>query len=308
MAKKTKYILHHIDDDKDFCDAFQLRARQKGISVISSSSFEEFSEKVKVNTSKIIGVVLDIRCLRNKDQEIENEDFLVYAIRVLDRDYSHIPKYVLTGNEESRIKFADIVDEKIYNKERSEMETLFDDIKSAADNLDNKKLLDKYSDVFEVFDKGYMSIDLFEDLFALLRDMNSGDLTVVKKNISIIRVLLEGLYQGIHKIDKGLIPASAFKDERGKKTLMFWDAHRNLAGNFDNYRKTTTTEVYYSENCRELATTLYSATCDTGAHNPYESPKYPPTKYTVLALANGLCDLIIWAIKILDERLGSVKQ
>lgn len=282
-----------IDDREDFTKTFKEAAQQHNIFVASRTNYDDMVECLPKIKDRLSTIILDIKCLKQREQEIESQDFLAMALEHLNQKYADIPRLIVTADS---AKYDDVKQwfskEKIYRKTKDDIEKVFEIIKKNGEEIQSIKVRYNYCDVFEIFDKGYLSSNAEKDLLDLLINMNNEELTEIKKNLSVARRMQEEILQTLHKCDSTIIPESCLKPN---KDIKFHSIHKHLSGNKtkENFYKPTT-QVYYDGLIECFSDAIYSVTSDNGAHNPYEKPTYIPTKYTVLTVTNALLDFLLW--------------
>ncbi|MCT4592814.1 MAG: hypothetical protein N4A57_00860 [Anaeromicrobium sp.] len=291
MDKEYKVLL--VDDRTDFSEGFKNEAQHHNILVATRTNYKDMVECLPKIKDKLATIILDIKCLKTPDQEIESEDFLTLALGHLDQNYSHIPRVILTADS-ARYDFVSkwFSNEKVYRKTTQDISALFECIKNNGEKIDSIKIRHKYRDVFKLFDKQYLSEDTENDLLDLLMNMENKELSQIKKNLSAVRRIQEDVLQTINKINRNIIPDDCLKPN---KDIKFHTIHRHLMGNKtreNNYKPTTTT--YYDGVIEVFSESIYRVASDNGSHNPYLNPKYTPTKYTVQAVVYGLLDFLLW--------------
>lgn len=123
----SKFLLL-IDDKEDFMEDFKTVAQRYGYHVAWGKSFEDLKVKMPQLHLQITAVILDVKCLMTNDQEIEKEDFIGAAINYLSKEYSNVPRMILTGDEKAldglKMFFNSEIED-IYRKEPEQLDKLF---------------------------------------------------------------------------------------------------------------------------------------------------------------------------------------
>ena len=128
-----------IDDKEDFKEDFKTTAQRKGYNLAWGKSFEDLENKLPQLYNKIVAVVLDIKCLMKNDQEIENEDFIGYALTLLNSQYPDLPKVILTGDEEAFGGLSKYFkNEKIFRKDPDDIINMFEVIEEFSLEHENR--------------------------------------------------------------------------------------------------------------------------------------------------------------------------
>jgi hypothetical protein len=294
-----KYIVLLVDDRTDFSESLKKEAQHHNILIASRTNYKDMVECLPKMKEKLSTIILDIKCLKEPDQEIENEDFLALALTHLSENYPYIPRAILTADSVGYdfVKHW-FTKEKVYRKTAQEINRLFEDIKKNGDNIESIKIRHKYMNVFKVFDKKYLPQDTESDLLDLLLNMENTELAQIKKNLSAVRRIQEKILQTLHRHDINIIPETCLKPN---KDIKFHSIHKHLTGNItkDNGYKPTST-IYYDGIIDIFSESIYRVASDNGSHTPYEDPKYIPTSYTVQSVVFSLLDFILWFESMLE--------
>ncbi len=159
-----------IDDDKGYCREVKNQLRSIGIDeygydviIKDFQNLEEgFAELEK--ESKYKAVILDARCLLTKEQETEDFQFLPEALDELEkinhRTGTYTPFVVNTGYKDTEVLNSLSLKiqrhkGKIFDKSKQAKEMLQYLLKE-IENAENTKTEKQFTDVFEVFNKGYL--------------------------------------------------------------------------------------------------------------------------------------------------------
>lgn len=128
-----------IDDREDFKNSFKIEAQRNGYAIIWKKSLEGLKKVLPEIHNKIECVILDIKCLKTDDQEIEHENFLSSAISFLDREYNDLPRLILSGDEKAFEQFKDIfAEEKTFSKDPDGINSLFKELENIHQNHESR--------------------------------------------------------------------------------------------------------------------------------------------------------------------------
>lgn len=291
-----------IDDREDFTREFKAEARAYEINVASRTNLKDMIEFLPKYSDKLTMIILDIKCLKEPNQEVENENFLPAALTHLEKEYPYIPRVVLTADSVSYEEVSRYhPDEKIYRKTEEDILRLFTYIKEKGKELPFLKIRHEHADIFNIFNKGYLEREQEKELLELLTNMNSNELTKIKNNLVIIRRMQEKIFQVINKRNKAVVPDSCMGNNG---TVKFRDIHKHLTGNKSFESKyAPVTKDYYSGVIEQLTPMIYNIASATSAHNTYDQLEFPPSNYTVRSCVYALLDLLRWFEKKVDESI-----
>jgi hypothetical protein len=237
------------------------------------------------------GVILDVVCMQDEQQEIADPSFLMAAIEYFKTKSSLIPIVVLTGEPD---KYKDLKKYfenylPVYSKGREEPNMLAA-LKDKVQNLDREKVIRKYVDVFETIEK-YIGFDGEDRLISCLTRMSSPENSDITGIVGNLRKLQEYLYAAINRINKEMIPDHLIYRENGTIEIRNEKVLRHLKGNYDPDRKCNTTQEFIKHNSKpdRLFNYLYRG-CSEEIHLTDQET----TKYTIQSLVFCFMDLTIW--------------
>lgn len=144
-------------------------------------------------------------------------------------------------------------------------------------------------DVFEVFDKRFLSCEIEKEFIETLRQMNNHNEITIKDNLARIRRIQEAIYIALNKYSEDIVPEKCLKNPKGDLAV------RRVISSIENSQ-------YHSALIKSSALNIYGISSDGGSHTPYEKPDYMPTQYTVQSLTYALCELLLWFKGIVDEK------
>lgn len=300
-----------IDDEIEYCKTLKNRFSFDGVQITFFHNLEEGIAELERENSKYKALILDAKCLRTKEQEAENFDFLPEALDELERVNRQagrvfMPFAIITGCYDQKIfnLLTPKIDRqrgKVFEKfqEDEMLGHLLEEINKAEDT----KIEIQYKDVFEVFDNLLQSdikFDYRRELLKILKNMENPS-----EHVSVlraIRVMQEKIYKVLNN-DKGIFST----DFRPKKyPPSFSDKNWYLSGSEDNWIPTTT--VYQTSAIKYLAKAVYVISSDFGHHDlptrPIEVPvKYwqMPSTYAVKSLVFGLLEQLLWFKVLMTE-------
>lgn len=284
-----------IDDSLPYVEALFRDAQRSNILLRRAGSLEEGRELFEGPAGRgIAGVILDVKCLKTRVQEVPDSSFITAAIKYFGEAAPHLPLVVLTGETGQYRNLKELFEGtlRVYSKGRDEAEMLAF-LRAEGAKLDRVRMRGLYPDVFAVIDR-YLDPEAGEELLACLKEMDSPDFTVIKNTLGCLRRLQEKVYIALNRADADLVPQRYVAGE-----VNVVAAYKYLAetGRVERYR--------IIDRCAEL---IYKVTSDNGAHTPYVNPKYPPTRYTVHAVIFAMLDLLLWFGTVMEEHVGQRSQ
>lgn len=280
-----------VDDQKEFIDAFLTKMNAKSINVASARSFEGLKKEMQKLHHKIAVVILDIKCLINDEQEVENEDFIGTAITYLDQNYPKFPRIILTGDDESFTGF-----QRFYKNEevflKGQEDELFARIKWYCDNSENLRIKRDYQDIFEIFDQNLMDSAQEVQILNILKNLNEKDSSKFGGILRDIRAMQEAIYKKINQKNKIIIPDNMF-EPNGK---IIWNKlMKHLIGKSSETncvkQRIPVPSAYKNQTIFNFAESLYWS-CGQYIHT---TPSYMISNYALKSLIYNLLELLIWA-------------
>jgi hypothetical protein len=235
------------------------------------------------------GIILDVICLKKKDQKVPDESFLTKAKEVFDQKAPNLPKVILTA-EPGQFKTLKPLYEgtlSVYLKGDNDHDRMFSFFSKESENLEHVRMASQYPGVFEVFEKQFLSNNEEQELVACLKLMDSSDPVVIADNLARLRRLQEAIYLALYRKNPRYIPPGAgvgggslFKHVIRHFKVMHLIEHGKII---------------------EVASGLiHSIGSDHGTHVPSKPPLYEPTRYTVQMTTFAIMDLILWFKAIME--------
>ena len=199
MEEKFYNILW-IDDEHERMLGFKGEAKNNGIHLVPYKSLNEGISELKKNYPIYDGVLLDAKFFENEDDIRGSED--TDNVHRAKEELLLLPKkfevFVLTGQAEA---YEDITFNKAFKKVykkgiNEDIEQLFVDVKSAADQLQDTQIRHEYNRVFDVCTERYIGENAAHDLLELL---NYNGCETGKFNQ--IRKIVEDVFLAFNKYD-----------------------------------------------------------------------------------------------------------
>ena len=279
-----------IDDDKGFVDELQRDANPYRIILDHAMSLEEAVGVMDERGEKAFaGIILDVICLKEKDQKVPDESFLARAKEVFDRKAPNLPKAILTA-EPGHFKTLKTLYEgtlSVYLKGGDDQNRMFSFFSKESEKLEHVRIASQYPGVFEVFEKQFLDKKEEQELVACLKLMDSSNPVVITDNLARLRRLQESIYLALYRKDPRYVPPGAGV---GGRSLF-----KHVIRHFKVMHLIEHGKVI------DIASGLvHSIGSDHGTHVPSKPPLYEPTRYTVQMTTFAMLDLILW-FKVLME-------
>lgn len=277
-----------IDDNRPYVEALHRDAQRFGITLVHAGSLEEGREIYeRLDSWSLAGIILDVKCLKERNQQVPDNSFLTAAVRYFSEKAPHLPMVVLTGEPAQFSSLSELYAGtlRVFSKGRDEAEMLAF-LREEAVKLDYVRVAGAYPEIFATV-RTLLGSDAEQELFNCLRDMTSNEVSTIKNTLVCLRRLQERIYIAISRADEKLLPS---RHVAGEINLVGCYKHLVENGAVERYRIID-----------RFAELIYKITSDSGAHTPYADPKYPPTSYTVQVVVFALLDLILWFGGVMDE-------
>lgn len=277
-----------IDDNRPYVESLHRDAQRFGITLVHAGSLEEGREIYeRLDSWSLAGIILDVKCLKERNQQVPDNSFLTAAVRYFSEKATHLPMVVLTGEPAQFTSLSELYAGtlRVFSKGRDESEML-SFLREEAGKLDYVRIAGAYPEVFATV-RALLGNDAEQELFNCLRDMASSEAATIKNTLGCLRRLQERIYIALSRADGKILPTQYVA---GEINLVACYKHLVEKGIVERYRIID-----------RFAELIYKITSDSGAHTPYADPKYPPTSYTVQAVVFALLDLILWFGGIMEE-------
>ena len=287
-----------IDDDTDFVEKSLKsvgRDTTPKIKLEHRTNLVEGRKALEENTS-ITGVILDVKC-RISPSDIDDKSFIVEALDVMKTFFPDKPRAILTGADALAVEVQSYnKGEKVFEKGRKDdIEKMFDHlIKCAADN-DYSKVARKYKDIFDLFDNGYFDEATRNDLYETIKTMHHKEKT--GDNLRRIRPMQEAIFHALYKFDESIIPLK-YLDRKFNAEPKKLESDRTKIINHlteSGYIDKTDSIIF------KAGELIQRITSHNANHKQLESPKFPPTIYTVQMCVFAALDLFLWFKSITEE-------
>ncbi|MCG8182758.1 hypothetical protein [Tenacibaculum piscium] len=291
------YNVLWIDDEyKTRGTSFITLAEQDDIIIEAVESHEEGMAKLKEKEGFYDAVILDAKVKLNKADTTTNlkglsasRDFLI----AYNKD-KILPYFIYTGQPDYQKN--DIFEDSYgkYYIKGTDNEQLLEDIKKEVENIEIRRVKKKYSDIFEIFDLGYLPDSVEENILDLLIKSLPKNNSGLKGVLTNIRSIQESCFVQLENIR--VIPNS--KDSFNKIL-------KHLSGNISKDRGyKPVTNVYQTIEIENLQKWIYF-TCGRYIHYLEEQHNdgYMISNYAVESLRNGLLEILLWFKETYKENI-----
>ncbi|MBB4816752.1 hypothetical protein HNP29_000109 [Pseudomonas alcaligenes] len=285
-----------IDDDNEFKESFKLELQTHNLQLVHKTSLEGLQEILPKVHNTITTIVLDIKCLITENQEIENENFILTALKYLDTNFPNFPRIILTGDDEAFSNFKRFsAGEHIFQKTPNGLNEAINKIKFFCSHLETAKVISEYDNVLKIIRNYGYDQNSESNLIQILVSINEKNFTQFGGVLRNIRALQETIYKTINKHDKSVIPDNLI---RNNGMIDFNKLMAHLNGNPRNLIPTTT--EFQNSAIFNLSNSLYWV-CGKYIHSdPKEN--YHISNYTIKSLTYNLLELLIWSSMYLPKK------
>ena len=301
MEKKYYKILW-IDDEHEGMKGFKGDAKFHEIQLVSYKSRNEGLSELKKNYPIYDGVLLDAKFFENEDDVKGSEDtFNVHRVK---EELLKLPKkfevFVLTGQAEAfEDKTFNQAFTKVYKKANDDdVERLFNDIKQAADQLEDTQIRHKYNRVFDVCTERYIGETAAHEFLDLL--LYNG---CESDKLNQLRKIIEDLFIAFNKYD--LLPTEFIKPyvaiSPTSKFLCGIDQSERTTEIYKKFKLNDESILpdvirYYLRNITHIT--------QSGSHRSYVDTHINnlKTPYLYQSVLYQLLDVVVWFKQYIDSK------
>ena len=288
-----------IEDDMEYANELYKQAQNFHFELKHVRSLEEGKDFLATDKGKAIqGIILDIRCMKRKEQEVADDTFLAAASDYFARTRPHLPVVAITGfadmYESMKHLFKDVMP--VFSKGGDEKK-MFEYLREKALDYEKMKIRSICRDVFETVDE-YFDKKLGEMLVSCIRDMDSEEEKLMTSTLANLRKLQEGFYIALNKLDKKMVPDDFIFDKRHEPNVNNERIIKHLKGNFEDGKgETTTAYIKYKSYEDRLLYFVYKG-CSGELHlSPQKT-----SRYTVQALVYAFLDMVLWLRRLAQSK------
>lgn len=282
-----------IDDDSEFVQVLQREANNPyRIRLEHVTNLEDGLNKLQEKGERYFaGVILDVICLKDRNQQIPDPSFISKAKEEFDKRAPALPKVILTGEAARAETFKEIFqgNTNVYHKSSEQIVDMLEYLVEQSELLPKYKFSKKYPEVFSVFDDGYLGAPEEQMLLTCLEKMDNFEPTVIADNLGRLRRLQEAMYLALNRTNPNVVPTGTIeKNGPNCRKIM---AHLR-------------TKRYVEEDkiVDKFADTIYTIASDYGNHVPNTTPMYPPTRFSVQAMTFAIFDQLLWFKSVVESK------
>ena len=189
-----------IDDDSSFVAGLQLDANPFRIRFEHATNLEDGLLKLQERGEKFYaGVILDVICLKDRKQQIPDQNFISKAMEEFNRRAPSLPKVILTGEPTRAESLKPIFagNTSVYHKSSEQIDEMLTYLTKQSENLPRLKFAKKYPDIFSIFDDGHLDHNTEQRLIDVLEKMIDSQQNVISSNLGELRKIQEAMYKAL---------------------------------------------------------------------------------------------------------------
>ncbi|MFV8226231.1 hypothetical protein [Christiangramia aquimixticola] len=213
-----EYTVLWFDDEHETFETLINRALREGIKLKGVSNSVEGLELLRANPDHYDAIILDGLFFSSSEDSLDNvsEDAFGNVAKFLNENkrdylipwfiYSGQPSFVKDNNTLVNVFGESFGSKVVYDKnEPSDTVQLWEDIKSAANNIERTKIRKDYPDAFEIFKNNFLDYESEKTLLDLhLKILNGGTFDQPKNDFTKLRKIIEKLVDQC--VNKSLVP------------------------------------------------------------------------------------------------------
>lgn len=294
------YKVLWFDDKFETSELTLEEALLEEINLIGYTNAKEGVKELQENYNEYDAVILDGLFYEDAEQagtELDDSAFgqVAKVLSNLKARKIFLPWFIYSGQKKFRkgdspfiklFKEESYAEGKIFDKNKDEdSEELWREIKKAADKRPQRKARLKNPEIFKIFEKGYLTTDVEDQVLQLLANSRPQNNSELKAILTNIRSVQESIFLKLESIR--VIPDNIRSVNQKIKHLSGNISSRN------NYEATTT--VYQNQSIENLQKWIYF-TCGNYIHHleAQHYDEYMISSYAVESLKMGLMELLLW--------------
>jgi len=290
------YKIRMIDNDLDLCRSIKAESLKRNFDFDFCTDLESGMAMLGDIESEADIIILDGKGFLKKGDTTENSAHIVKGISQFRKLLPSVSIALYTAHLDIVKEHIDSVfDEKIPILGKSEFNSpslLMQEVISLIENSEMRRLQNKYKDLFEIFELGYLlqgtkAYDEFIEILKMIEEDSFSSLNAmqIKGYLTSIRAVQEHIYLQIYDYHPGLFEhlSNSFKDMnfvlRGSKSKA------------SNYKATST--EYQEEPIANLVDAVHR---NVGSYIHYikNGADYFQSPYGLKALAFSLFEVMMW--------------
>ena len=295
----------HIDDEEDVSTYLDdiCAEKEEDIFIWHFETFDEGLSALREKPFFYNGIILDAKCMLNKDDGVLDEKNVMKAIFEIESIFrsfqSWLPYTILSGFKNKLDREIDLFDIPAFDKNEEEEDAIDfiikEQVKVVRHNLDKK-----FPGIIELNDEGLLlshDISTIIMLFSSVR-LSTDNKGIIKAQIAQMRPILERVIIHLEKLGEiggeRIIPVGAVNRIRGNdKTKYLTECFKYLAGieisSFEGdtrIKREAIMPSYISWQC----TCIYNVASEIANH----ANQTTGSKHTLEALFYSLIDILYW--------------
>lgn len=302
MNKTYKVIW--FDDEHQDRKRIRESAFLKGIQLVGFGNAENGIQELEANIQAYDAALVDGLFYETASEKgTPTEDAAMGKVAKALGRLEHkkkLPWFILSGQatftkKENRFALA-FKEGKVYDKlgGEAEYESLWNKLIEEADNLPETQARHQNPEIFDIFQKGYLSGEVEEQVLHLLLSPLPSNTNELKGILTAIRSIHESCMIKLQGV--GVLPDG----------LSFGNKNKHLSGNVrrvgGEFKPTTT--VFQTTDIQNLQSWLYF-TCGSYIHNLEQQHfgGYMISNYAVDSLRSGLLEILLWFKKTYKKNI-----
>lgn len=296
----NKYNVLWFDDQHKTDDLQEIADKAFDKYSIKLNGFESAEEGIlELNKGFYDAVLLDARFFSKINDVSGTEDLkglsIVWSrLNQLQGQGIVLPRFILTGQtdlaKDSTFKETYGV---FYSKhDPGDLDRLFNDICTAADQRLETQIRHVHSDIFSIFTLNYLPANIEIQVLELIKAESSKNRVEIKSMLTNIRSIHESCFDALQTI--GVIPRTA---------ITVSNRFKHLSGNKSAANKYSPTTTEYQNDAIENLNKWIYFTCGKYIHNLSDESYcgYMISNYAVESLKNGILEILLWFKKTYTE-------
>jgi hypothetical protein len=299
MARRIRILL--ADDNEGYFEDLKQDGHRLNVEIEHAKYLTTGITMLKQRGKTYGGAIVDINGLKDESQTIPKPDHLTECIKEFKKLIPDLPIVIATFDTQSRKTTEDFALDKLYDDEmpiffKSDIdapEKMFNHIKNKAKDLPRIKVQNEYSNIFEIFDKGYLGAKSLERIFLVIDGLKTGEEQVIQNNLVTFRHLLNDIFECMAKVKMDVIPTNLLDPNIKTGPIISYLRNSGEQGSvkrMENERE----RIYWS--VPDLYTNIiHRIESSCGAHEDRQNfAIIKPTKYMYRTVFYAMMDYLLW--------------
>jgi hypothetical protein len=302
MSKPKPIRILLLDDDEDYYRDLQIDGNRHNIIIDYAKTVERGIIELKKNRNRYGGAIIDINGLISDTDSVTSPAHLGQAIKAFKKICPDLPLVIATNDTQMRKTVSDYGFDKMYEDEIpiffkanvEAQERMFTELRKKANSLPHIIFRKKHSDVFDIFDKEYLSSKTEGFLIDCIKNIGASDEVNVRKNLTTYRHIISDSFVAMYNAKEYVIPKNLMEPKIKNGDII---ARLKQQGIMD----------HNSLACRALSL-INTTVSKEGAHDNRTANRNfdrtiepPPTKYTLQMVEGAMMDYLLWFKEWMDK-------